>query len=228
MAKRKILIVEDDEDILELVRYTLVKEGYEVARAVSGEEGLAAARSAFPDLIILDLMLPELSGFQVCAQLKADVGTQHIAIVMLTAKADEADVVAGLELGADDYIVKPFSPRILAARVASVLRRRARQGIDASTVIKLHDLVINPGKHEVVFKERRFQLTASEFRILHFLASRPGWVFGRSRIADAIHREGFPATSRSIDVQISALRRKLGPAGRLIETIRGAGYRFRE
>lgn len=228
MAKGKILIIEDDEDILELVRYTVAKEGYEVTGVLSGEEGLAVARSTLPDLIILDLMLPEVSGFQVCAQLKADERTQHIAIVMLTAKTDEADIVAGLELGADDYIAKPFSPRVIVARIGSVLRRRAREPVNQNSVLKVHDLMINPGKHEVTVKSKRIQLTATEFRILHFLASRPGWVFPRTRIADAVHGEGLPATSRSVDVQISALRRKLGPAGKLIETIRGAGYRFRE
>lgn len=227
MPRGKILVVEDEEDIRELVRYTAAKEGYEVTGVPTGEEGLAAARASLPDLIILDLMLPQLSGYQVCSQLKTDDRTQHIAIMMLSAKGEEADIVAGLELGADDYIVKPFSPSVLMARVSSVLRRRAREPVTDTTTIKLHDIVIVPGKHEVIARDRRIQLTATEFRILHFLASRPGWVFARTRIAEAVHGESCPTTSRSVDVQIAALRKKLGAAGKLIETVRGAGYRFR-
>ena len=228
MARGKILVVEDDEDILELIRYTVAKEGYDVTGVPRGEDAITQARSNMPDLIILDLMLPEISGFQVCSELKADIRTQHIAIIMLTAKNAEADIVTGLELGADDYIVKPFSPRVLLARVAAVLRRKARQPISTDTVIKRHELVINPGKHEVIAGSKRVKLTATEFRILHFLASRPGWVFARTSIAEAIHGDGYPATSRSVDVQIASLRKKLGPAGQYIETVRGAGYRFRE
>jgi two-component system, OmpR family, alkaline phosphatase synthesis response regulator PhoP len=229
MARGRILVVEDEEDILELIRYALVKEGYDVSVAPTGEEGLTSARKEPPDLIVLDLMLPELSGFEVCAQLKADPRTRDIPVVMLTARNDESDIVAGLTLGADDYIVKPFSPRVLVARMKSVLRRLSRDPVDAKTTLTLRDLVINPGKHEVTVRGKPVHLTATEFRILHFLASRPGWVFDRSRIADAVHGgEGYIATSRTVDVQIASLRKKLGPAGTYIETVRGTGYRCKE
>jgi two-component system phosphate regulon response regulator PhoB len=228
MSRERVLIVEDDEDILELVRYTIAKDGYDVSTVRTGEDALALAAARPPDLVVLDLMLPELSGFQVCARLKADPRTRHIPVVMLTAKGEETDIVAGLELGADDYIVKPFSPRVLLARIASVLRRRGREPADETAILRIRDLVINPGKHEVTVGDRSVTLTATEFRILHFLARRAGWVYDRGRIAEAIHGEGYSTTSRSVDVQIAALRKKLGPAGAQLETVRGAGYRFKE
>jgi two-component system phosphate regulon response regulator PhoB len=228
MPKSQIVVVEDEEDILELVRYNLAREGYQVTCATSGEEGLKAAKSKLPDLILLDLMLPGVDGLEVCKLVRSDSKTQHIPIVMLTARSEESDIVTGLELGADDYITKPFSPRVLIARVRAVLRRRTIGAIDEHTTIKVHDLIINPGRHEVLIDDRAVELTFTEFRILHLLARHPGWVFTRSQIVDRVRGEDYPVTDRSVDVQIVGLRKKLGPGGKYIETVRGVGYRLRE
>jgi two-component system alkaline phosphatase synthesis response regulator PhoP len=228
MARERILVVDDETDILELVEYNLTRNGYEVTCVTTGEEALKAARSKLPDLIVLDLMLPEVDGLTVCRVLKRDSKTQHIPIVMLTAKGEEADIVAGLELGADDYVTKPFSPRVLLARVRAVLRRRAEQPVDESSTIRRGDLVIEPGRHEVTVKGERVELTNLEFRILHALARKPGWVFSRYRIVDATQGETAAVTERSVDVHIVSLRRKLGAHGNCIETVRGVGYRFKE
>jgi two-component system alkaline phosphatase synthesis response regulator PhoP len=177
MAKQRILVVDDEEDLLELISYNLSKEGYRVTTAASGEEAMREARSNPPDLIVLDLLLPSVDGLEVCKLLKSDTRTKHVPIVMLTAKGEEADVVSGLELGADDYITKPFSPR---------------------------------------------------FRLLHFLAQRPGWAFSRTQIVDAVKGDDYPVTERSVDVQVAGLRKKLGTYGEYIETVRGVGYRFKE
>ncbi len=228
MANEKILVVDDEEDILELVRYNLAKNGYKTVCVGTGEDALKAAKSESPDLIILDLMLPGVDGLEVCKILKADSRTSAIPIVMLTAKGEEADVVTGLELGADDYITKPFSPRILLARLRAVLRRRSREPADESQVIKIHDLVIHPGRHEVLVRGKPVEMTYTEFRLLHSLARRPGWVFTRSQIVDAVRGSDYPVTDRSVDVQIVGLRKKLGPCSEYIETVRGVGYRFKE
>lgn len=228
MANEKILVVDDEEDILELVRYNLTKNGYKAVCVGTGEDALKAAKSESPDLIILDLMLPGVDGLEVCKILKADSRTAAIPIVMLTAKGEEADVVAGLELGADDYVTKPFSPRILLARLRAVLRRKSRQPAAESQVIKIHDLVIHPGRHEVLVRGKPVELTYTEFRLLHSLARRPGWVFTRSQIVDAVRGSDYPVTDRSVDVQIVGLRKKLGPCSEYIETVRGVGYRFKE
>jgi two-component system phosphate regulon response regulator PhoB len=228
MPKALILVVEDEEDILELIRYNLDREGYQTAVAVSGEDGLTMARSRQPDLILLDLMLPGMDGFDVCKVLKNDANTAHIPIVMLTAKSEESDIVAGLELGADDYITKPFSTKVLIARIRTVLRRKRKQETDKTSVIHIHNLIINPARFEVLLEDNPLKLTATEFHILHFLAQRPGWVFTRSQIIDSVKGTDYPVTDRSIDVQIVGLRKKMGSAGNLIETIRGIGYRFKE
>ncbi len=228
MAKEKILVVDDEEDILELVGYNLTKNGYRVTCVTTGEDALKTAMSELPDLIVLDLMLPGLDGLDVCKILKNDPNTWHIPIVMLTARGEEADIVAGLELGADDYITKPFSPRILLARLRAVLRRRAKEPVGETSVIEIHDLVIHPGRHEVLVRGNRAELTFTEFRVLHFLARRPGWVFTRSQIVDAVRGSDYPVTDRAVDVQIVGLRKKLGSAGRYVETVRGVGYRFKE
>jgi two-component system phosphate regulon response regulator PhoB len=228
MAKEKILVVDDEEDILELLQFNLTREGYQVGSAATGEDALKAARSELPDLIVLDLMLPGIDGLEVTKLLKSDTNTSTIPIVMLTAKGDEADIVTGLELGADDYITKPFSPRVVAARIKAVLRREGHVRDDQSEVLRVHDLVIHPGRHEVLIDGEPVQLTFTEFRILNFLARRPGWVFTRSQIVDAVRGEEYYVTDRSVDVQIVGLRKKLGPAGKYIETVRGVGYRFKE
>jgi len=230
MAKEHILVVEDEEDILELLKYNLSKEGYNVTCACSGEEGLRLAKSKRPGMVLLDLMLPGMDGLEVCKQLKSDPETRNLPVVMLTAKGEETDVVTGIELGADDYVTKPFSPRVLIARLRNIFRRRVSpngNGDEAET-IRIHELVIHPGRHEVVVQNKPVELTVTEFRVLHFLAKRPGWVFTRYQIVNAVRGEDYPVTDRSVDVQIVGLRRKLGSAGKFIETVRGVGYRFKE
>lgn len=228
MAKENILVIEDDEDISELVKYNLAKEGYQVASTTSGEEGLRLARAKLPDLVLLDLMLPSIDGLEVCKSLKRDTKTEHIPVIMLTAKGEESDVVAGLELGADDYITKPFSPKVLIARVRAVLRRKSREAPEDSATVKVHDVVIHPGRHEVLIKGKAVTLTLTEFRILQLLARRPGWAFTRYQIVEGIQGDPRTVTDRSVDVQIVGLRKKLGSAGQYIETVRGVGYRFKE
>ncbi len=228
MKKKQILVVDDEEDILELVRYNLTREGYDVLCASSGEEGLKAAKNKLPDLIVLDLMLPGMDGLEVAGVLKGNSSTRDIPVVMLTAKGEEADIVTGLELGADDYITKPFSPRVMTARIKAVLRRKKKTANDDKEVIRIDDIVINPGRHEVLVNEAPVQLTLTEFGILNYLIRRPGWVFTRSQIVDAVKGDDYFVTDRSVDVQIVGLRKKLGPARKCIETVRGVGYRFRE
>lgn len=228
MAKEKILVVDDEEDILELLRYNLLREGYNVSCAASGEEALRLAQSEIPDLLVLDLMLPGIDGLEVTKILKNDSRTRDIPIVMLTAKGEEPDIVTGLELGADDYITKPFSPRVLVARVRAVLRRKVKEYIEETPVLRIHDIVIHPGRHEVLVNGKPVQLTLTEFGILEYLARRPGWVFTRSQIMDAVKGEDYFVTDRSVDVQIVGLRKKLCNAGKYIETVRGVGYRFKE
>jgi two-component system alkaline phosphatase synthesis response regulator PhoP len=228
MATECVLVVDDEEDLLELIRYNLGKEGYQVRCVATGELAIQEARAQVPDVILLDLMLPAVDGLAVCKILKGDARTQNIPIVMVTAKTEEADVVTGLELGADDYITKPFSPRVLIARIRAVLRRKTVTPVDEAATIRMHDMVIHPGRHEVLVGDTPVQLTATEFRVLHVLAGRPGWVFTRYQIANAVHGGDHIVTDRSIDVQIVGLRKKLGTGGRYIETIRGVGYRFKE
>jgi two-component system phosphate regulon response regulator PhoB len=228
MARETILAVEDEEDILELLRYNLSKEGYSFVGITSGEEALKSARSRVPDLILLDLMLPGLDGLEVCRRLKQEAKTRGVPIIMVTAKGEEPDIVTGLELGADDYITKPFSPRVLLARVRAVLRRRQRPPADENAALQIHELVIHPGRHEVLVNGRPVDLTVSEFRLLHLLARRPGWVFTRSQIVSGVHGEDYPVSDRSVDVQVVSLRKKLGEAGLYVETVRGVGYRFKE
>lgn len=228
MSKEQILVIDDDDDILELIKYNLNKEGYRVECVKTGEEGLKIAEMRLPHLIILDLMLPNIDGLEVCRRLRANSKTLNIPVIMLTAKGEETDIVAGLELGADDYIAKPFSPKILVARIRVILRRRAEKSVDETSSISIHNLVIHPGRHEVIIDGRRIDLTLTEFRLLNFLARRPGWVFTRYQIVDALHGDDYPVTDRSVDVQVVGLRKKLGKSGKYIETVRGVGYRFRE
>lgn len=227
MNRKRILVVDDEEDILDLVEYNLVKNGYDVTCVASGEEAIETARKNSPDLILLDLMLPGVDGLEVCRRLKGDATAANVPIVMLTAKGEEADIVTGLELGADDYVTKPFSTRVLISRVNAVLRRKEGE-IDETSTIRIHDLQIIPGRHEAILDNQRLDLTFTEFCILHFLAQRPGWVFTREQIIDAVRGSDYPVTERSVDVQIVGLRKKLGPFGHYIETVRGVGYRLKE
>ena len=228
MKKETILVVDDEEDILELVRHHLQREGYTVVGAVSGEKALKLIRQESPDLIILDLMLPGIGGLDVARHLKSDARCRAIPLIMLSAKGEEADVVTGLELGAADYVTKPFSPRILLARIKAVLRRQADPAMAEDEVIAIHNLIIHPGRREVRVADAPVELTYTEFQVLHCLARRPGWVFTRSQIVDAVRGDNYPVTDRSVDVQIVGLRKKLGEAGRYVETVRGVGYRFSE
>lgn len=228
MKNKTILVVDDEEDILELVRVNLVREGFNIKTALTGEEALRQAVDLPIHLIVLDLMLPGIDGLEVTRQLKQSTHAQQIPIIMLTAKGEEADIVTGLELGADDYIIKPFSPRILVARIKTVLRRISQPVNDDSNVTQIHGLSIHPGRREVLADGRPVELTYTEFQVLHFLAKRPGWVATRYQIVDAVRGSDYPVTDRSVDVQIVGLRKKLGPFGKLIETVRGVGYRLKE
>jgi two-component system, OmpR family, alkaline phosphatase synthesis response regulator PhoP len=228
MSRKTIFVVEDEEDILELVRFNLAREGYTVATATTGENAVKEIPRKMPDLILLDLMLPGLDGLEVCRTLKKDAKTAGIPIIMVTAKGEESDIVAGLELGADDYITKPFSMKVLIARVRMVLRRRKEPPADKNALIRIHDIEINPGRHEVLIKGKAVEMTFCEFRILHLLASRPGWVMTREQIVDAVRGEDYSVTDRAVDVQIVGIRRKLGTRADYIETVRGVGYRFKE
>jgi two-component system phosphate regulon response regulator PhoB len=235
MIKKSVLVVEDEEDIRELVSYHLLKEGYQVAGVSSGEEALATAEAQPPDLILLDLMLPGVDGLTVCQRLRSSPRTESVPIVMLTAKGEESDIVGGLNLGANDYVTKPFSPKVLLARVRAVLRRMpgvplddADDDLDGEEVISIHELTIHPGRHEVLVADEPVSLSSTEFRVLYFLAGKPGWVFSRQQILDGVHGDNYAITDRAVDVQIVGLRKKLGSAGKYIETVRGVGYRFKE
>lgn len=226
-----ILLVEDEQDLLELLRYNLSREGFQVETAMTGEAGLKKARELGKhlDLVLLDLMLPGMDGLEVCRTLKGRDHTSSIPVIMLTAKGEESDIVRGLEYGADDYITKPFSPRVLMARIAAVLRRREGEAKAGNgSILEIGDVQIDTERHEVLVKGEPTLLTATEFKLLSLLASKAGRVFTRQQIIESIH-EGYAAvTDRSVDVQVVSLRRKLGEAGRSIETVRGVGYRFRD
>ena len=227
MSKATILIVDDEEDIRELVELNLAQEGYKVLSCETGEQALETAAYKLPDLIILDLMLPGIDGLEVCKKLKSNIKTENIPIVMLTAKGEETDIVTGLELGADDYVTKPFRGKVLVARVRRILHRTAERSEEVVT-IKIHDLTIDPARREVLVKGKPVELTFTEFNILHTLAKRPGLVFTRYQIVDILHGGDYLVTERAVDVQIVSLRKKLGPYGNYIETVRGVGYRFKD
>jgi two-component system phosphate regulon response regulator PhoB len=195
---------------------------------MNGEDGVQMARERLPDLILLDLMLPGIDGFEVCRILKGDSRTQQIPILMLTAKGEETDIVTGLELGAEDYITKPFSPKVLIARIRKVFRREVQEPQDGEAPLRVHNMVIDPGRHEVTIEGEVITLTYTEFRLLHLIATRPGWVFTRAQIVDAVRGIDYPVTDRSVDVHVVGLRKKLGKSGSYVETVRGVGYRMKE
>ncbi len=227
MSKGRILVVDDEEDILELVKYNLEREGYLVDCVDTGEEAIERAVAIHPDSILLDLMLPGVDGIEVCRELRKNPDTRAIPIIMMTAKGEEADVVSGLEVGADDYVPKPFSTKVLVARLRALLRRTAGE-TDSETgeVIRRGTFLLDLGRREASINGKPLDLTFTEFEILRLLAKRPGWVYSRSRIVNEIKGSDYPVTERAVDVQIVGLRKKLGDAD-LIETVRGVGYKFR-
>jgi two-component system phosphate regulon response regulator PhoB len=226
MRKTTLLVIEDDPDIVELLRYNLEREGYRVLVATDGERGLADAARHQPDLVLLDLMLPGLDGLEVCRRLRAQDGTRAIPVLILTAKSEEADVVIGLEMGADDYLTKPFSPRECLARVRALLRRAQRAVEDpGKTRIEMHGLVLDMTRHEVLNQGDLVPLTRAEFRLLWTLAQRPGRVYSRNELVDEITAGEALIVDRNVDVHVSAIRKKLGEAGKLIATVRGVGYK---
>ncbi len=227
MSKGNVLVIDDEKDLVELVRYNLEKEGFKVIGAGNGESGLAIAAAEKPDLIVIDLMLPGIDGLEVCRLLRKGNETSSIPIIMLTAKTSESDRVVGLELGADDYVTKPFSPRELGARVKALLRRSS-EFRQQPAIIRHSLLSIDPASHKVCCGEKTIDLTATEFRLLQFLASHPGFVYSRNALIDGALGKDVTVLERTIDVHVMSLRRKLGKCGKIIETIRGFGYRFRE
>jgi two-component system, OmpR family, alkaline phosphatase synthesis response regulator PhoP len=231
MAKATILVIEDDPDIRELLSFSLAKEGWTVVSAADGEAGLAALAPANPDCVVLDIMLPGIDGLEVLRKLKADPVRKRLPVIMTTAKGEESDVVTGLELGAADYVVKPYSPKVLAARIRAALRRTMdlqAEPLRAETLLARGGIRLDSARHEVRVMDRKVELSATEFAILEFLLRSPGWVFSRSQIIDAVKGRDYPVTDRAVDVQILSLRRKLGEGGADIETVRGVGYRIRD
>lgn len=228
MTKKHILLIEDDPDLRDLIEYNLHRDGYRVTVVETGEEGLRIAGREVPDLIVLDIMLPGIDGLEVCKRLKGDRHTGSIQIIMLTARTEEADIVAGLEIGADDYITKPFSPRVLIARIRARLRLDKQTDPSDQEVIERDGVLIDPRRHVVKVKGNQVNLTPTEFRILTLLARNAGLVFSRYEIVDGVQGGDAVVTDRSVDVQIVGLRKKLGSCSSLIETVRGFGYRFKE
>lgn len=227
MAHEKILVVEDEKDILELIAFNLECNGYTVCKASNGEDGLVTARNEMPDLILLDIMMPGIDGFDVCRTLKQDQKTRTIPIIMLTARGEDTDIVSGLELGAEDYVTKPFSPKILIARIRTVLRR-AQDTATKVEILEVAGVSMDVSKHKVFIGSEEIDLSTTEFDILKVLMNSPGWVFSRNQIIDAVKGSNYPVTQRSVDVQILGLRKKLGEKGQYIETVRGVGYRIKE
>ena len=232
MKKKTILIVEDDEDIQQLVGYNLIKAGFLVEYGDSSEQALEKIKNQLPDLILLDLMLPGMNGTELCRIIRSHSKLSDIPIIMLTAKGEESDIISGLEHGADDYITKPFSPKILISRIKAVLRRKAKDSApkapESSAIIKINDLIIDPGRYEVKIAGNPVNLTPTQFGILQLLTKKAGWVFSRQQIIDVVRGYDYLVTPRTIDVQMFSLRKKLGDTGKKIETVRGIGYRFND
>ena len=226
MNRTKIVVIEDEPDIVEVMSYNLKREGYQVASAMRGDEGLNLVRNQSPSLVILDLMLPGMDGLSVCQQIKSDPITRDIPIIIVSAKGEESDVVIGLGMGADDYLGKPFGPRELLARVKAVLRRGAVREDNQKERIVVRDLLIDAGRHEVRVSNQVVKLTATEFKILFYLASQQGRAFSREQLLNRVVGEGVVVVDRNIDVHIRSIRKKLTVCSQMIQTIRGVGYRF--
>ena len=228
MASQSVVIVEDEQDIAQLIRFHVEREGFEAHVAMSGLEGFELVRTVKPSLILLDIMLPDLDGLEVCKRLKRAGQLANIPVIMVSARGEESDVVVGLELGAEDYVTKPFSPRVLMARIRSVLRRGAPAEADGRITVAGGALEIDPARHVARMNGEDMELTLTQFRLLYFLASRPGFVRTRDQIVSAVRGEDVVLSSRAIDVHVAALRQKLGEYADLIETVRGVGYRLAE
>ena len=227
MDAEKILIIEDDTEIQEMLKYAFAQEGWNIVQAMTGEEGLEHLRKEGADCIILDIMLPGMDGFKVLKKIREDESFRTTPLIMCTARGEEADIVTGLELGADDYVVKPYSPRVLAARIRAGLRRKEAESSQAETILRHGNLSLDVEKHSCFLGETPLDLFATEFAILAHFMSHPDIVFSRQKLITAIRGPDYPVTDRSVDVQILGLRKKLGKAGDMIETIRGVGYRFK-
>jgi two-component system phosphate regulon response regulator PhoB len=228
MSAERILIIEDDSEIREMLKYAFASEGWELLMAGTGEEGLKLLSGQGADCVILDIMLPGMDGFKTLKKIHEDEGSQGVPVIMCTARGEDADIVAGLELGAEDYVVKPYSPRVLAARIRAALRRREEAAVrPAKSVWRRGELSLDEERHAAFLGEAPLDLSATEFALLAHFLKYPETVFSRNRLITAVHGPGYPATDRSVDVQILGLRKKLGKAGDLIETIRGVGYRFK-
>jgi two-component system phosphate regulon response regulator PhoB len=229
MSNERILAVDDEQPILELLKYNLEKDGFRVTTCTNGEDALKLARNDPPDLMLLDLMLPGMSGLDVCRKLRETPATADLPVIMVTAKIEDSDIVLGLELGADDYVTKPFSPKVVLARVRTVLRRRNRKPVEPEgDRTAIHGIVIDPVRHEVFSDAKPLALSVTEFQILEFLAQNPGRVFSRTQIISSVKGSSYPVTERSIDVQILSIRKKLGDKADVIETVRGIGYRMKD
>ena len=229
MNKAVILIIEDDPAIQELLFFTLSQEGWKLLQAKTGEDGLKLLKSAKVNCILLDIMLPGMDGLKVLKKIKDIKENAGIPVIMTTAKGEESDIVAGLELGADDYVVKPYSPKVLIARIRTALRRQeeSETAPSAVSVWQQGKLKLDAARHTAFYGDKPLDLFATEFALLKHFLSNPEIVFSRNQLISAIHGEDYPVTDRSVDVQILGLRKKLGDAGDMIETIRGIGYRFR-
>ncbi len=227
MAKKLILAIDDEKDILKLLHYNLEREGYQVLTAKSGEEGLEVARAKHPDLIILDIMLPEMDGLEVCRILRSNKETKHIPVLMLTAKTSEVDQIVGFELGANDYISKPFSVKVLSARIKNIFRSlEPKKG--ESAMLRAGELLIDRERHNFMIKGKPVMLTKLEFKMLAFLLENRGRVFSREQLLDRVWEGGAFVVDRTVDVHMRSIRRKLGKHRDMIETVRGSGYRFSE
>ncbi|MDR1859184.1 MAG: response regulator transcription factor [Treponema sp.] len=227
MGAERILIIEDDPEIQEMLKYAFAREGWKLIQAKTGEEGIDALRKEGADCIILDIMLPGMDGFKTLKKIRENKNHKNLPIIMCTARGEEADVVAGLELGADDYVVKPYSPRVLAARIRAGLRRKEAQGSPDKTFWQHGKLSLDVERHSAFLGDTPLDLFATEFALLAQFMSHPDIVFSRQKLITAIRGSDYPVTDRSVDVQIMGLRKKLKEAGSMIETIRGVGYRFK-
>ncbi len=225
---KKILIVEDDDDIRELLNYNLSQEGYAVKEVPDGQKGLESYWNDTPHLVLLDIMMPGKNGIDVLKEIRNGKIAPQTPVILISAKGEELDIVMGLELGADDYVVKPFSLKVLFARIRKVLSKAIQKNEDISDIKLHHDISIDNAKRKVSFGDKGLDLTASEFSALYYLISNPGRVYTRNQIISAVHGDNYLVTDRSIDVLIVSLRKKMGDAGKLIETIRGVGYTFTE